>query len=145
MLGVMLFLGNMIVTTRWKIIADQTRDATIVAFAQRQVTLTDSVFTALGVAPCWLLQGSMVHALMDNAPGLAWLANGRILIISSGIIWVSRLVPVQIKQTRLARAFSAGGVIPAQYRRLTRIWNGFGTSAAIFPLLSVYWMVDQPV
>ena len=43
--GIILFLGNIIVTALWKVQADRTRDPRIIAFAQRLVTLTDWVFT----------------------------------------------------------------------------------------------------
>ncbi|HPH07259.1 MAG TPA: DUF2269 family protein, partial [Methylotenera sp.] len=45
-LGVVLFLGNIIITGWWKVMADNTKNAQVIAFAQRQVTLTDYVFTA---------------------------------------------------------------------------------------------------
>jgi uncharacterized membrane protein len=48
-LGVILFLGNIIVTGWWKLMADRTRSPKIIAFAQHQVTLTDYVFTLGGV------------------------------------------------------------------------------------------------
>ena len=50
LLGVVLFLGNIIVTGWWKNMADRTKNAQIIAFAQRQVTLTDYIFTAGGAA-----------------------------------------------------------------------------------------------
>ena len=44
-LGVVLFVGNIIVTGWWKVQADRTRNPAVIAFAQRQVTLTDWIFT----------------------------------------------------------------------------------------------------
>lgn len=44
-LGAVLFLGNIIVTGWWKVMADRTKNPQIIAFAQRQVTVTDWVFT----------------------------------------------------------------------------------------------------
>jgi len=38
---VVAFLGNIIVTGWWKLMADRTRDPRVIAFAQRQVTTTD--------------------------------------------------------------------------------------------------------
>lgn len=46
-LRAVIFLGNIIVTGWWKVMADRSRDLKIIAFAQRQVTLTDFV----GVLP----------------------------------------------------------------------------------------------
>ena len=48
--GVSLFLGNIIVTGEWKVLADRTGEPRVIAYAQRLVTLTDWIFTAGGVA-----------------------------------------------------------------------------------------------
>ena len=48
--GVVIFLGNIIVTAMWKVLADRTGDPRIIAYAQRLVTITDWIFTAGGVA-----------------------------------------------------------------------------------------------
>ena len=48
--GVILFLGNIIVTGVWKVLADRTGEPRVIAYAQRLVTLTDWIFTAGGVA-----------------------------------------------------------------------------------------------
>ena len=47
LLGVILFLGNILVTAWWKIAADRTRNPAVIAHAQRQVIVTDGLFTSL--------------------------------------------------------------------------------------------------
>src|ERR1700730_3680611 len=49
-LGVVIFLGNIIVTAVWKALADRTGSPAIVAYAQRLVNITYFAFTALGAA-----------------------------------------------------------------------------------------------
>src|SRR5574341_288809 len=74
-LGAVLFLGNIIVTGWWKVMADRTRDPRIVAFAQRQVTLTDWVFTAGGVALVLAsgLGNAWLHGIsIPEQPWLVW-------------------------------------------------------------------------
>ena len=144
-LGVVLFLGSILFTAWWKLIADRTRDPRVIAFAQRQVARTDWVFTASG-ALILLIGG---HAAiwwsgMDlrNTP---WLFTGDLLFILSGLIWLSILVPVQRAQARLAREFADGGEIPDRYWRLCRIWNIVGTVATLLPLAVIYFMVFKPV
>lgn len=41
--GVVLFIGNIVVTAVWKTLADQTKEPSVIAFAQRIVTITDVV------------------------------------------------------------------------------------------------------
>jgi uncharacterized membrane protein len=45
---VVLFLGNFIITAWWKMMADRTHNPSLIAFAQRSVTVTDWLFTTGG-------------------------------------------------------------------------------------------------
>lgn len=140
-LGAVLFLGNIIVTGWWKLAADRTRDARIIAFAQRQVSLTDYVFTAGGVA---LLLGAgllNIHLHGMQISALPWLVWGIALFAASGVIWVAVLVPMQSAQARMAREFAAGGPIPDAYWRLCRRWNFWGALATLLPVSVLYFMV----
>lgn len=144
-LGVVLFLGNIIVTGWWKFMADRTRNPVIIAFAQRQVTLTDWVFTLGGVL--LVLIGGLGNVWLHDIDfmKIRWLVWGLGLLIVSGIIWVAILVPVQRMQAHMAREFADGGEIPQRYWQLGKIWNVFGTLATLLPLMAVYWMVFKPV
>lgn len=144
-LGVVLFLGNIIVTAWWKVMADRTRHPDIIAFAQRQVTLTDFIFTATGAGliigtGMWqvLQQGIDVH-------GTYWLSWGYGLFIASGIIWAVVLIPLQWKQAKLAKTFGKEQAIPERYWQLNKLWMGFGMLATVLPLLNIYWMVFKPL
>ncbi len=59
MLGIVLFLGNIIVTGVWKAMADRTKNPAVIGFAQRLVTLTDWVFTFGGAI--LVLAGGLRH------------------------------------------------------------------------------------
>lgn len=142
--GVVIFLGNILVTAWWKTHADRTRNPVIIAFAQRQVTLTDFVFTAggavlLGVAG---VGNATLHGM--NYLQINWLAWGYGLFLSSGVIWVAVLIPIQIRQAKIARTFASGGEIPQTYWKLGKIWLLFGVLATVIPFASIYWMVFKP-
>lgn len=144
-LGAVIFLGNIIVTGWWKFMADRTQNPVIIGFAQRQVTLTDYVFTAGGLL--LVLATGIGNAVLHNMDYLTikWLAWGYWLFIISGVIWVAVLIPVQIKQAKMARQFENGGDIPESYWKLGRIWIIFGTLATVIPLANIYWMVFKPI
>jgi uncharacterized membrane protein len=144
LLGVIIFLGNIIITGFWKVMADRTKDLKIAAFAQRQVTLTDFVFTTGGVALTFLTGEGIVRLMNLSYSNTHWLRWGLWLFIASGIIWVVVLIPIQIKQAKLARRFTDEGNIPIQYWRLGRIWVAFGAVATLLPLVNLYWMVFKP-
>jgi len=145
LLGVVLFLGNIIITGWWKTMADRTKNPVIIAFAQRQVTLTDWVFTVGGVI--LILAGGLGNALLHDMDYLHtyWLAWGTWLFVASGIIWAVVLIPVQIAQDKMAKQFANGGEIPARYWQLGRLWIVFGTLATLLPMINLYWMVFKPV
>ena len=142
--GVVVFLGNIVVTGWWKAQADRTRNPSVIAFAQRQVTLTDYVFTAGGAA---LLAGAgIANAALHHMDyrHVYWLAWGYWLFVFSGLIWVMVLIPIQMRQAKMARAFASGGVIPDRYWRLGRLWLFFGILATLVPFAAIYWMVFKP-
>ncbi|MDD3519323.1 MAG: DUF2269 domain-containing protein [Chromatiales bacterium] len=143
-LGVVLLLGNVIVTAWWKGMANRSGDARIIAFAQRQVTLTDWLFTLPGAALIVASGDYIAYALIGNSWDIGWLTWGRLLFITSGLIWLCALVPIQIRQARMARTFANDDRIPERYWRLNRWWYGLGIVAVLLPLANLYWMVFKP-
>ena len=144
-LGAILFLGNVIVTGWWKYMADRTRDPKIIAFAQRQVSLAGYIFT-LGSVLIILISG-IISILISDMTFLQtkWVTWGLGLFILSGIIWHVIIIPVQHKQTKLAREFANENSIPDEYWRLCKIWNISGSLAFVIPLTAVYFMVFKPL
>ena len=145
LLGVILLLGNIVVTAWWKTMADRTGDPRIIAFAQRQVTLTDFVFTAPGALLAIVAGDAMAYGYMANTWSILWLNWGRGLFIAAGVIWLSVLIPIQIRQARMARTFAEADAIPEAYWRLSSRWKYFGALAVVLPSLNIYWMVFKPV
>ena len=111
--GVIIFMGNIIVTGWWKVMADRTEDYRIIAFAQRQVTLTDWVFTFGGVlvviAGGFGMVSHMNSDVMTEIGQTRWLWWGYHLFLFSGVIWVLVLISCQIVQARMARRFAETG------------------------------------
>jgi uncharacterized membrane protein len=141
--GGVIFLGNIIVTAVWKMLADRTGEPRVIAYAQWLVTLTDWIFTAGGAALIVIgAYGMVAVAGLDLRQ--TWLLWGQSLFILSGLIWVAVLIPTQIAQARQARAFAQGGPIPESYWRLGRRWAIWGVLATIIPLANLYFMVFKP-
>jgi uncharacterized membrane protein len=143
-LGVVLFLGNVIITGWWKGMADRTGNPAIIAFAQRQVTVTDWIFTFGGVL--LILATGVGNAQLHDIDYMQvrWMAWGYWLFLLSGAIWGAILIPIQIAQARMAREFAVSGNIPARYWQLNRAWFVFGILATLIPMVNLYWMVFKP-
>jgi uncharacterized membrane protein len=86
----------------------------------------------------------MAYGYMTDTWNIQWLNWGRSLFIASGIIWITVLIPTQIKQARMAREFANSLIIPDAYWKLSMRWNVFGTIAVVLPLINIYWMVYKP-
>ena len=143
LLGVTIFLGNIIVTAVWKMLADKTGSPAIVAYAQRLVTITDFSFTAVGVLLI-LVSGHLMAPNFGGIDAVYWLTFGWWLFIASGVIWVLILIPLQVKQAKLAKNFATKEEIPKLYWTLSKYWAIFGIIATILPLANLYFMVFKP-
>jgi uncharacterized membrane protein len=142
-LGIVIFLGNIIVTGVWKYRADATSRPEVIAFAQRLVALIDWIFTFGGVILILIGGFGMVHVAGIDIAQTPWIQHGLTFFGLSGLIWVLILIPIQVMQARLARAFADGGEIPERYWRLNRQWYIWGTVATVLPLLNIYVMVQK--
>lgn len=140
-LGASLFLGNIIVSAFWKVLADRTGNYSVIRFATRLVNVTDTVFTGLG-ATLLLVTG---HLLAGNYGGILsndWILWSYVLFGLSGAIWISVLIPVQFKQAQMLR-MSPTEEIPQAYYHLARVWSLAGILATLFPLPAIYLMVSR--
>lgn len=143
--GIILLVGNITVTAVWKVFANRTGDARIIAFGQRLVTGTDFgltipgiILTMLGGYGCALVMG---YPLFEDM----WLIASQALFVVAGLIWLGILVPIQVRQARLARGFEHGGVVSDEYRALSRRWITWGLISTV-PMVAVLWlMVVKPV
>lgn len=141
--GVILFLGNIIVTAVWKTFADISRNWKVIVFSQRLVTLTDIIFTATGVILI-AITGIAMAGHYGNYWNVKWIRWGLGLFIASGVVRVTVLIPIQIILHRLTNKFKNDINIPAQYWAYEISWMVFGSIATLLPLMNLYWMVFKP-
>ena len=143
-LGVILLLGNITVTAVWKVFADRTRQASIIGFGQRMVTGTDFGLTVPGIVLTIVGgYGAMYEARYDF-PGPDWLLWSQICFVAAGVIWLGLLIPIQVRQARMARTFEQGGDVPEEYRALARRWLFWGLIATVPLVAALYFMLDKP-
>lgn len=143
-LGIILLAGNITVTAVWKVFADRTHNAAIVAFGQRLVTGTDFGLTVPGIVLTIVGgYGAMIEA-QYGFPGPSWLLWSQIWFVAAGVIWLFILIPIQIKQARMAREFAEGDAVPAHYRTLARRWIIWGLIATVPLVSALYLMIFKP-
>ena len=144
LIGVVVLLGNVTVTAYWKVLADRTNDAKLIAHAQQGVTVADWIFTLAGIV--LVLVGGYGAAVVAGLPltGPAWLVVGQLVFSASGVIWLAVLVPIQIRQARTVRSLASNSELPEQYRRDSRNWLIWGIVATVPLVAAIYVMVAKP-
>ena len=134
-----LFLGNVIISGIWALLAERTRNHTIISFSNRLVLITDALFTFTGAVGVVWTGHLMAQSFGGEASqlGIQW---SYVLLSFSGLIWIGVLVPIQLKQRALLRKSTTLG---EDYWRLSRIWQISGAIATLLPLPIVYLMVTK--
>lgn len=140
--GIAMLMGNITVTAIWKFFADRDDRPEVLSFAQKLVTYTDWSMTVWGVV---LIMGSgyfMTHYARISLTE-SWLLWSQVLFVAAGLIWLFLLVPIQIKQAKLAQSFT-GDDVGESYRALSRRWIIWGLISTA-PLVGVTWlMIAKP-
>ena len=143
-IGVVLFLGNIITGVFWAYHADKTRDPRIIEHAFDGIARTDRWFTMPGVI--LLIVAGVAAALAGGFPILrtGWIFWGLVMLILSGLAFMFFVAPLQRKISALARAGYAGKFDNARYDSLRRSWALWGSIATLAPLVAVILMVLKP-
>jgi uncharacterized membrane protein len=136
-----LFVGNVIVSGIWALLAERTRNHAIIQFSNRMVLITDVLFTLLGsLGIVWSGHGMAQN--YGGGEGHPWIQWSYLLLSFSGAIWLFLLVPIQLKQRALLKK---SDTVCADYWRLSRIWKLAGAIATLVPLPIIYFMVTKPL
>lgn len=139
-LGVVLLLGNVTASAVWKVFANRTRNPAIVAFAQRLVTYTDWSLTLGGVLLVAVGGYGMAFVGELNL-WVGWLLWGQVLFVVSGLVWLIKLVPLQMAQSRYFARFDAAADVDQAYWALCRDWIFWGAVATVPLVIALYVMV----
>jgi uncharacterized membrane protein len=143
-LGIILLAGNITVTAVWKVFADRNGDWRILAFGQRMVTGTDFGLTIPGIVLTMVGGYGSLWVLGYDLLEPAWLLWSQIMFVIAGIIWLFILVPIQIRQARIANQWTSQADVGDEYHTLSRRWITWGLISTV-PLCAVLWlMVAKP-
>ena len=141
--GVVLFLGNIIVTGVWMYLAEQNKHTTTLQFATRVVNWADVFFTAPGIL--LILANGMIMATSWGGIGTSWIAISLGLFTLSGIVWAVLLIRYQDQLIRLSSSPGGSGKeLPEAFFHVLHRWFFWGIIATILPLGSIVLMVLKP-
>ncbi|MHC8492969.1 DUF2269 family protein [Thalassospira sp. SM2505] len=142
-LGVVLFLGNIIVSALWKTQADRTQNPVVIAFACRLVNMADLFFTAFGAALITIGGIGLFHATGITISDAPHLTIGIGMFGMAAMLWLTGLLPLQIYMSKIAaKTVQAGeSTMPAAYEKSRKLWNIIGGIAVLLPLGTLYFMI----
>ena len=142
-IGACVLLGTGIGIAFFMWMAHRTGDARAIAQTARTVVIADAAFTASAVV-VQLATGFALARLAGFSLGEPWLAAALALYVFVGACWLP-VVWIQIKLRDLAcDARDAGRPLPAQYRRLFRIWLALGWPAFAGVIAILALMIAKP-
>jgi uncharacterized membrane protein len=139
--AVVVFLGDILVSAVWKWLADRSREPRVIAWAQRQVMLTDRYLLIPSIAVLVVSGYASASLLGISVWTTPTYAAAQVLFILSGLVWSRVLRPVQLRQLSLAEGMGPNGEVPAEYFALARRWLRWGLVALALPFGSLFLMV----
>lgn len=144
LLGVVLFLGNIVTGVLWAERAWRSGNRNELASVMRGVRASDAWFTMPGVGA--LVAGGVGAAMSLGQPilGTGWILWSVVLVTLSGVVFMARVGPLQ---KSIAAAAAAAGPPPAEDAALARqfrAWRAWGMVATVAPFAAFVLMVLKP-
>jgi uncharacterized membrane protein len=143
--AVIVFLGNIITGLFWHSHAARTRDPRLVVHAMDGIIRSDRLFTIPGVV--LIVATGLATAIIGHHPILRtpWILWSLVLFTISGVLFVTRVAPLQQQLRALAQKQSdAGSFDWTGYDALARRWETWGALALLAPLAALALMVLKP-
>lgn len=142
--GATLFVGNIIVTAVWMVLAEQYRNKATLHFASKVVSWADVFFTGPGIL-LTLANGQIMATAAWGGMRESWVALAFGLFVLSGIVWIMFLLRFQNRLIQLS-AIPAGSEepMPKTFFQGLHYWYIAGGVATVLPLISMVLMVIKP-
>lgn len=142
-IGAAALLGTGAGIAFFMLIAHRTGDAAFIAGTARTVVLADWLFT-LSAVIAQPVTGYLLAREIGWPLSEGWIVWSLGLYVMVGLFWLP-VVRIQMRMQRLAAETAAsGGVLPAAYHRLFRLWFACGFPA-FAGVLAIFWlMLNRP-
>ncbi len=146
--GVVLFFSNTFAALFWMLRAARSRDGAVIAHTFRTLMDTDRLITPLSVV---LIVVTGIMASIRGGFGLlstGWILWSTIALLASGVIFVSRLLPLQTKIARWTREAAAHNPFDWDRYRIESfqwaIWAFLSMAASFVGLVLMVLKPDLP-
>jgi uncharacterized membrane protein len=142
--AVIIFLGNITTGLFWHAHAARTRDPKLLAHTMDGIIRSDRLFTLPGVI--LIIAAGVALAVYGHFPLLktGWILWTLVLFAISGIIFGSRVAPMQRELKAIAERGMQGNFDYARYHALAIRWEIWGAVALLTPVAGLALMVLKP-
>ncbi|GHG76370.1 DUF2269 domain-containing protein [Comamonas sp. JC664] len=129
LVAVVVFLGDIVVTAVWRLMADRTREPRVMAYALRLVQVTDKYLLVPSVFALALTGMARAHLQGISLWAHPALAAGQVSFMLCGVVWQLTLRPIQARQLAMAESMGEADASFDEYLLLTRKWFWWGILA----------------
>ena len=143
-ISAVLFVGNMITATFWKMRADRSGNLDTIVITTQGLLKADYMFTLPGIVGLLATGIAMVGITNWARFEEPWLSISLIMLIITGLIWTALLLPLQKRMVRLAQLGAASGIPDPGYAQASKRWAMFGGIATLLPIVILFLMVLKP-
>jgi len=145
LVGVVVFFSGFTASLFLKVRAERTGDLKILAYTFSLINFNDKWFTPASVL--MILGGGFAAALTSGIPiaGTGWILWSLVLYGLSGLIFVTRALPLQQRLERMTKdAPSSVGFDWARYKKASVSWTRWATTAFLAVVGAFALMVFKP-
>lgn len=130
-----LFLGNIVCTLVWKMLAERTRDPVQINAALRLAVQADSRIT-LPTAIIVTISGIMLMGMLGwHVLGESWLQISLVIWLLSAVLAVTYLVPSLKRLATLSEGFRHSSCVTTEYEKSALRWNWVSAALIVMPLI----------
>ncbi|MBM7554503.1 DUF2269 family protein [Thalassobacillus pellis] len=142
-IGVVMFLGNIVTAAFWKVRADIKKDPVVIQQTVKNVMLADFIFTLPGLL-LLIVSGTAMTVQSGYPMGtFNWFTVSLLLFVFTGILWLALLLPLQRSMIRHSARSINDGSLSTEYQKASRYWAIFGIAATLLPVVILYLMVTK--
>jgi len=143
-IGAAVLFGTGIGIAYFMLMAHRTGHAGVIAVTARFVVIADFIFTATAVIVQPLSGFALASAIGLSPFEEQWIVLSLLLYVLVGLCWLP-VVFIQIRMRNLAHGAAVNATpLPAEYRRLFRVWFALGWPAFAGVLTIFALMIWQP-
>jgi uncharacterized membrane protein len=138
-IAAIIFIGNITIAPFWKAAADRSKDRLRIADTMKNIIRADMVFTmpSVTVLIVFGFGAQMTFGYPIETPWILW---GLIMVVVSGVVFMTKVVPLQKKMYSLASDENKFNW--EEYRKLSKEWNIWGSIATIAPYIALVYVFD---